>query len=235
MTESATSFGILAAGIEDLIEILIPIVFVLIYVLGGMAKALAEKKNRIIRGQEETGEKPSKKEKKSPYPPIQAEFRPRSRRLPYAQAVSEAPKPPPPKKQPKKSGSVFEELESLKQIRLDRIQARLKQIQQQAGIQPPVRPQPRSSLQAHPTKAAVPGPQSRHTIPTAQPVTATKSVQYSRERIKKKMKMDVSQPDVLAPMVPTIQQDLIRMMRNPTDLRKAVLAAEILEKPVALR
>jgi len=228
---------ILAAGIEDLLEILVPIAFVVIYLIGSALKSMAEKKEMDRRRKSSTGH-PVKQEKsfgpslqrRPSHPVPQPGANPRAQRLPYAKSASSSPIPP---KEPK---SALENLEELRQRRLAQIRAQHQQ-QRQTISPPPAQRQPMPH--AVPPRPARPRPiqRPRQAIPVAQAIPIAQSVEYDyeQEMLPKKPIKTKSKPSVQKTAIPAAQLKLVHMLRNPVQIRNAVIAAEVLGKPVSLR
>lgn len=227
---------ILAAGIEDLLEILVPIAFVVIYLIGSALKSMAAKKEADRRHKSSAGH-PLKQEKafgssiqRRPSHPIpQPGVQSRAQRLPYAKSASSSPIPL------KESKSALENLEELRQRRLAQIRA---QHQQQQTISPP--PSHRHPMpHATPPRPAKPKPIQRpsQTIPVAQaiPVAQSAEYDYEQEMLPKKPVKTKSKSTVQKTAIPVSQQKLLHMLRNPVQIRNAVIASEVLGKPVSLR
>ncbi len=219
------------AGIEDLFELLIPIAFVAIYVVGGIVKSVAAKKEQDLRSQK--SEKSSEKEDKKYQPLTSAptESSRRVQRLPYARAAS----PSPPRK------SALEKLEELKQQRLEQIrnaQVRAEQIRiQQQKQQQNIKMHSIHKPTAFPSRPAKPKPvhRAQQSIPVAKTIPVAQPVHSSAKRTITKMKTGIPNQTILQSAEPPAQQNIIQMLRNPVQVRHAIVAAEILGKPVSLR
>ena len=222
MTDSLFIFHV-AAGVEDFLEILIPIVFVVIYVGGNIAKGINERKKKDSKSIQGLERKPASQSRIQ-----QTAANQRAKRLPYAKAVSESQTPP----QQQKKESYLQKMEELKQKRL--AQLRAQQQQRQPTIQPPpVRraPVPPSQVPAKPrpmSRPAQPVRQVRKAIPVAQPVQEP-VVQVKKARPVKPKKA------VTKTTISTGRQDIISMLRHPRQIKNAIVAAEILGKPISLR
>lgn len=220
MIAITSSIPVFAAGIEDFLEVLIPIAFVVIYLIGNAAKAMVEKKEHQRANQGSAGRQEHKQEKdfgpsisKAAQPTRRPAVSPRVQRLPYARAASPAPTP---------RKTVLERLEELKQQRLAQIRA-----QQQRTISPP-------PVHRHPApqqRLTVPRPvqQPQQPIPVAKAFTVAQPL-VSHDRAVKKQK-----PAKSKTALPQAHRELIYMLRNPIQIRNAIIATEVLGKPVSLR
>jgi hypothetical protein len=215
------------AAIDDLVGLVVVVIFVGISLVGNLIKAMSEKQKKEQSAQEGSQRPPVPSQK--PVSPSGAVGR--VHRLPYAKAASAGPEPRP--------KSTLEKLEELKQKRLEQI--RQQQLQQQHRpqprpvMQPDVRKPPYAGppVQARPVRPAPVRPNVKPVI-KAEPIPVAQPVQSAV--------MPIQQPTVKTaktgihdPSLSRIQRNLIAMLRDKKMIRNAIVASEILGKPISLR
>ena len=241
MTGSVPNIPVLA-DIGDLLEFLIPIAFFVIYMVGNGVKALTDKKEQNQHRQKSLSMPAQEKGFGSDIPsvrrPTQAQppINPRAQRLPYARASRTSPPPPMPQQE---QSSYLQKMEELKQRRLAQI--RSQQQQQRTHTRPyaegrPTRLPPQRPIFFGQTRSASPLPVQevvQTIIPVAEAIAAEETVKPA-ELIGRK-KPGASQKKMQDVSSPPAVRDLRKMLRDNKLLRNAIVASEILGKPVSLR
>jgi len=218
MFDSNFLFSILS-DIEDLVGFLVVIAVIGFSLIGNVFKALSEKREKDRRQQNisvppvSTSSRPPRQ---APGPAVN----PRAQRLPYAKAAS-------PTAAPRKTA--LENLEELKQRRLAQIRAQ--QQQQRPVSRPPV--QRLATPQSMPYHQK-PQPRSQQSIPVARAIPVAAPLKPA-ERIVKAQKPSGKKVVISETGMLPVRRDLIHIMRNPRQLRNAIVASEILGKPISLR
>jgi hypothetical protein len=218
---SGMSFIPILADIDDLVGIVVVVIFVGISLVGNLIKAMSEKQKKEQSAQEGSQRPPVPAQ--NPVSPAGAVGR--VHRLPYAKAASAGPEPRP--------KSTLEKLEELKQKRLEQI--RQQQLQQQHRPQPkPVmKPASLPSVQARPVRPT-PVRQAVKPVTKAKPIPVAQPVQAAE--------MPVQQPGIKTPKAAVtqiygspIRRSIISMLKDRKMVQNTILAAEILGKPISLR
>lgn len=211
-------FFLILADIDDLIGILVVVAFAVISVVGNIIKAASQKKEK--EGQTDAAAKISPQKATSPPRPVG-----RAQRLPYAKAA--------PSGAASKPKTTLEKLEELKQRRLEQI--RQQQLDQQQSLKQPEvqRPSPvppfqSRSLRPAPVRPSVKPFIKAEPVPVAQPVRSIVTPVHKQDI--KTQKKSASEPSFSH-----LQRNVITMLRDKKMIRNAILASEILGKPVSLR
>ncbi len=204
------------ADIDDLVGLVVVVIFVGISLVGNLIKAMSEKQKKEQAAREGLEKPPVPAHR--PVSPAGAVGR--VHRLPYAKAAPAGSEPRP--------KSTLEKLEELKQRRLEQI--RQQQIQQQQRQQPsrPVMQPDIRPVRPSPIKPATKPVIKAEPIPFAQP--AEPSVIPAPKPAEKTHKKTPHEPSVSR-----IHRNLIAMLRDRKMIQNAVVVSEVLGKPISLR
>lgn len=211
------------ADIGDLLELLIPVVFVIIYAIGGLVKAWLEKKEQQDRQQsleaiheakpEQSPTRPARHEELPTAKPIRRE----AQSLPYSRPTQDSPKPA--AAAAKTRQERLAELQRKRMEYLNRISSQVSSVKSTerlpyaapAPASPPPRP---AAKQAHRRQ-----PEVREAV---LPVT-------------KKPTKPVGRAAPINAHPVQNRKHLSPILKDRTQLRTAILLREILDKPIALR
>jgi hypothetical protein len=215
------------ADVDDLVGLIVVVIFVGISLVSNLIKAMSEKQKKEQSAQGSI-EKPPVPSQKHVSPAGAAG---RVHRLPYAKAAAAGPEPRP--------RNALEKLEELKQKRLEQIRQQQIQHPQQTPslprqVTPPVsRPSYKPPFQPGPVRPAPVKPAEKPikkavSIPVAQPVPSAE-IPAHQPTIK------TGKSSVLDSSLQRFHRTLIAMLRDKKMIQHAIVASEILGKPKSLR